>query len=77
VYVRYELSDDALTLEVHDDGVGFVPGPARDPIGEELDEGGLGLEIIRALCDDVEIGARPNANGLTIRFVKHLQRQAG
>jgi serine/threonine-protein kinase RsbW len=77
VHVRYEVSDDALVLEVHDDGIGFVPGPAREPVGEDLDEGGLGLEIIRALCDSVEIGAGPSASGLTIRFVKQLQRQSG
>jgi hypothetical protein len=37
----------------------------------ELEEGGLGIEIIRALADEVEIGPRGDG-GSKLRFVKLL-----
>ena len=40
----------------------------------ELDEGGLGIEIIRALADEVEIGPRDDG-GSRLRFVKLLADQ--
>jgi anti-sigma regulatory factor (Ser/Thr protein kinase) len=36
-----------------------------------LSEGGLGIAIIRALSDELEIGERPGG-GSTLRFVKRL-----
>ena len=55
VSVAYELSRDALAIEVVDDGEGF--DPARPPLleGEELTEGGLGIAIIRTIADDFEL----------------------
>jgi anti-sigma regulatory factor (Ser/Thr protein kinase) len=38
---------------------------------EELDEGGLGIAIIRAVTDDLEIGVRPEG-GSRLRFTKYL-----
>lgn len=72
VHVRYELDERFLAVEVSDDGVGFVPGPVRGPVGDDLDEGGLGLEIIRALSDSVEIEPAGNGGGSRIRFVKRF-----
>jgi anti-sigma regulatory factor (Ser/Thr protein kinase) len=39
--------------------------------GEELSEGGLGIEIIRAVTDEVEIEPR-EGGGSRLRFVKFL-----
>lgn len=70
VDILYELHDDRLAVEVGDAGTGFDPGPAADD-PENLEEGGLGIAIIRALTDEVEIGAR-EGGGSKLRFVKHL-----
>jgi serine/threonine-protein kinase RsbW len=70
VEILYELSDDRIAIQVTDDGSGFDPeilGRAQ----EELDEGGLGIAIIRALTDELEIGARPEG-GSRLRFTKYL-----
>jgi serine/threonine-protein kinase RsbW len=70
VEILYELSDDRFAIQVTDDGSGFDPG-ILERAQEELDEGGLGIAIIRALTDELEIGARPEG-GSRLRFTKYL-----
>lgn len=71
VEIRYELADSSLAIEVSDDGSGFDPAlPESDP--RELDEGGLGIAIIRALTDDLSIGPRSGETGYRVRFTKSL-----
>jgi serine/threonine-protein kinase RsbW len=70
VEIRYELTDDRLTVEVTDEGSGFDPEVIQRA-QQELDEGGLGIAIIRAVTDDLEIGVRPEG-GSRLRFTKYL-----
>ena len=72
--IVYELLSDRLAVEVGDAGAGFEPnGGRRGGVGEDelLEEGGLGIEIIRALTDEVEIAER-EGGGSRLRFVKLL-----
>jgi serine/threonine-protein kinase RsbW len=69
VEILYELQPDRLVIEVGDEGAGFGPIKSGNGHDEELEEGGLGIEIIRALADEVEIGAREEG-GSRLRFVK-------
>lgn len=71
VAISYELHPDRLVIEVTDDGEGFDPAAAKGH-PDELSEGGLGIAIIRAIADDVEIGARPGGKGSRLRFEKAL-----
>ncbi len=70
VDIVYELHEDKLVVEVTDEGEGFEHEPG-DSSPEELTEGGLGIAIIEALTDTLEIGPRAGG-GSTIRFVKLL-----
>ncbi len=73
VEIVYELHPDRLVIEVADDGGGFSPrerGEAGAP--EDLSEGGLGIAIIRAIADEVEIGTKDEGRGSRLRFVKVL-----
>ena len=70
VEVRYELGDDRISVEVTDDGAGFDP-EVLQRAQQELDEGGLGIAIIRAVTDELEIGVRPEG-GSRLRFLKYL-----
>jgi serine/threonine-protein kinase RsbW len=71
VEVSYELHPDRLVIEVTDEGEGFDPADAKGP-PDELSEGGLGIAIIRAIADQVEIGAEPGGKGSRLRFEKAL-----
>ncbi len=73
VSIAYELSGDALAVEVVDDGKGFDPESPPPLEGEELTEGGLGIAIIRTIADEFELQSRPGARGSRLRFVKRLQ----
>ena len=69
--IIYELLPDRLVIEVTDEGEGFVLDERRDDV-EGLSEGGLGIAIIRAIADEVEIGSQPDGKGSRLRFVKSL-----
>ena len=71
VEISYELFSDRLVIEVTDDGEGFDPATAEIN-ADELAEGGLGIAIIRAIADEVEIGAQPGGRGSRLRFEKAL-----
>ena len=71
VEISYELRADRLVIEVTEDGEGFDPAAAEGP-PEELSEGGLGIAIIRAIADEVEIGRQPDGRGSRLRFEKVL-----
>jgi serine/threonine-protein kinase RsbW len=71
VEIRYELREDRLVIEVRDDGTGFDPVAARASQGGP-EEGGLGIAIIRAIADELEIEAGPGVSGSRLRFVKRL-----
>ena len=58
-------------VEVTDTGEGFEHGEAEPDESDELSEGGLGIAIIQALADELEIGRR-NGGGSRLRFVKRL-----
>jgi serine/threonine-protein kinase RsbW len=71
VEIVYQIEPDRLIVEVTDEGEGFEPSsPAGDGNGD-LSEGGLGIAIIRAVADEVEIGKR-ESGGSRLRFVKFL-----
>ena len=71
--ILYELHSDRLVVEVTDDGEGFEPPsqPSDALDGHELTEGGLGIAIIEALADELEI-RRARAG----RFVPALRQAA-
>ncbi len=71
VDIRYELHADRLVIEVADDGEGFDPQEAGGG-GDELSEGGLGIAIIRAIADELDIGPRDGGRGSRLRFAKVL-----
>ena len=70
VEIVYELHPDRLVVEVTDEGGGFEL-PSEAGTGEISEEGGLGIAIIKALSDELEIGERAGG-GSRLRFVKRL-----
>jgi serine/threonine-protein kinase RsbW len=72
VEITYELREDRLVVEVTDQGAGFRPAVGGERAGDgELSEGGLGIAIIEALTDELEI-TEGRDGGSRLRFVKRL-----
>jgi serine/threonine-protein kinase RsbW len=69
VQIVYELDDERISIEVTDEGEGFVLDEASE--ADRLSESGLGIAIIRALADELEIEPG-DGRGSRLRFVKHL-----
>lgn len=73
VDVTYELHPDRLGIEVVDDGLGFDPTETASLENGELSEGGLGIAIIDAIADELEIDSQVGTRGSRLRFVKRLR----
>ena len=72
VEIVYVLHPDRIVVEVTDSGTGFTPPlPPESDSEDDLSEGGLGIAIIRALSDELEL--EPGAGGGSrLRFVKRF-----
>jgi serine/threonine-protein kinase RsbW len=71
VEILYQLEPDRLVVEIIDEGAGFKPDEVEPEGNGDLSEGGLGIAIIRAVADEVEINER-ETGGSRLRFVKLL-----
>lgn len=71
VEVRYELGADQVAVEVADEGDGFDPDVLARA-AEDREEGGLGIAIIRAVTDELDIGTGRAGQGSRLRFVKYV-----
>lgn len=72
VRVRFEVEPDRIAIEVADDGtIGsrMVAADARDGLPAES---GMGLAIIRAIVDELEIDDATDSTGTVVRMRKHL-----
>lgn len=77
VEVVFEAFPGCVVVEIADAGPGFaaaapVEGPLVD-LDADLPEHGLGLPLVRALADELEIGTRPGGDGCLVRLVKRAQ----
>ena len=72
VRMKYWLDDDALNIEIEDEGAGFDHSAVDDPTKKEnlLRNSGRGVFLIKKLMDNVEY----NAKGNKIIIVKKIRR---
>ena len=72
--VSVELSADGGRLEiaVADEGRGLGDAELTSDGPSEPGESGMGLSIIRAIADEVEVGAGPHGRGTRVRFACKL-----
>jgi serine/threonine-protein kinase RsbW len=80
ITLRCDITEAALIITVQDAGYGFDPdtaagGTAHGASTATLTEGGLGLLLIEALMDDVDVSSTPGI-GTQVRMVKAV-RPAG
>ena len=79
VRVEVELSHDAVSVQVQDEGAGFDPGRVPDPtLSENLElAGGRGIFLIRTLMDEVRYNDAGNCVRLVLRRDESLRRASG
>jgi anti-sigma regulatory factor (Ser/Thr protein kinase) len=69
IMLNVRIADAVVRVEVCDNGPGFEPPATASPPGE-VDEGGLGIAIIRALVDELHFETA--GSGSRLRFTKYL-----
>jgi serine/threonine-protein kinase RsbW len=65
--------DDLLEVVVEDDGPGFDEETVEQWDAQALGEDGMGIAIIRAVAENVEIGPRQDGTGTRLRFTRSLR----
>jgi serine/threonine-protein kinase RsbW len=65
--------ENRIEVVIEDDGAGFDREAVEEWKADELGEDGMGLAIIRAVADDVEIGPRSGSTGTRLRFTRSLR----
>ena len=70
--VDIEREEKGITITVADQGVGFVPEEYSEPVLGDTRGGGMGIYILKALMDEVDIQSEVGV-GTNIRMKKYLQ----
>ena len=69
--VIFDMGSNGITITIKDFGEGFNTENCLESAPEELRKSGLGLFIIKALMDEVDINSMPGS-GANIRMTKYL-----
>jgi anti-sigma regulatory factor (Ser/Thr protein kinase) len=72
VSVSYAISEDVLEMIVEDQGAGHEMREIPDEMVSIPADSGMGIAIIRAIVDDVDIDAGPDGRGTMVRMTKRL-----
>ena len=73
--VQFIREQKRLVISVSDFGKGYSVQSLQEPSAEELNEGGLGIFIIKSLMDDVKIKSG-SSQGTSITMIKNLREDA-
>ena len=71
VGVLFAVKDGRMEMIVEDQGGGIAePSPSEPPTAPL--EGGMGMSIIRAIVDELDIHAGADGRGTVVRMIKYL-----
>jgi serine/threonine-protein kinase RsbW len=71
VCVSYVVAEDSIVMIVEDQGAGIAPDESPEPTPAPL-EGGMGISIISAVVDDLDVRAGADGRGTVVRMTKRL-----
>ncbi len=77
IRLRADIGDDAVTVQVEDDGVGFDAFQATKQERGLEDTSGRGLHMIRMLMTTVQLESPTETGGTRLRMQKLLGEKAG
>jgi serine/threonine-protein kinase RsbW len=70
-HVTCEICEDRLEISIEDEGVGFDMEAYEEPSLGQIKEGGLGVFIIKALMDEVNVRSEIGS-GTCIKMIKYV-----
>jgi serine/threonine-protein kinase RsbW len=74
VTVRFVTAGDRLEMIVEDEGSGLDTTALREWVAEERPEGGMGMAIIRAVVDELDVRDGAGGKGTVVHMTKYLER---
>ena len=72
VVVSYAIDGRRLVMTVEDQGVGIDPLDAEEGEAAHPLEGGMGMSIIRAIVDELEVASGADGRGTVVRMSTSL-----
>jgi serine/threonine-protein kinase RsbW len=70
--LRFAFDEASVRIDVEDRGSGFEAREVQDWEPDALSEDGMGLAIIRAVVDELDIGSGPGGHGTRLSLLKRL-----
>lgn len=74
VTVRFVTAGDRLEMIVEDEGSGLDTTALREWVADERPEGGMGMAIIRAVVDELDVRDGAGGKGTVVHMTKYLER---
>jgi serine/threonine-protein kinase RsbW len=72
VTVAFVTSADRLEMIVEDEGSGLDVVDVTEWVADERSEGGMGMAIIRAIVDELDVQDRADGRGTVVHMTKYL-----
>jgi anti-sigma regulatory factor (Ser/Thr protein kinase) len=72
VNVAFVTGPDRLEMIVEDEGTGLDPSALPDWDAERGLDSGMGMSIIRAIVDDLDVRAGSDGRGTVVHMTKYL-----
>jgi serine/threonine-protein kinase RsbW len=72
VTVRFVTAGDRLEMIVEDEGTGVDTATLREWVADERPEGGMGMAIIRAVVDELDVRDGAGGRGTVVHMTKYL-----
>jgi serine/threonine-protein kinase RsbW len=72
VTVRFVTAGDRLEMIVEDEGTGVDAATLQEWVADERPEGGMGMAIIRAVVDELDVRDGAGGRGTVVHMTKYL-----
>jgi len=72
VTVAFVTGPGRLEMIVEDEGSGLDVADVTEWVADERSEGGMGMAIIRAIVDELDVQDRPDGRGTVVHMTKYL-----
>ena len=76
VHLKIDIHPASITVWVQDEGRGFDPNVAPDPLAQEnlMNNSGRGLMMMRAFMDEVDL--MPSQTGTLVKMIKYFSSKS-